>query len=91
MKRSIKALARNAVCVIALGMMSVAGFAQTTLPPQLTQGAHSDVPVAIQQLRWAMNDEDVNALTFRSMDTLFTTRSVPHSGNVWELQRDDHP
>ncbi|MXP26698.1 serine hydrolase [Altererythrobacter indicus] len=64
--------------------------AQTELPPQLTAGAPSEVPVAIQQLRWVMNDADVNALTFRSMDILFTTRQVPRSGPVWNLPREDH-
>ena len=37
-----------------------------------------------------MLDPDVNSLTFRSMDTLFTTRSVPRAGPVWQLPRNDH-
>lgn len=52
-------------------------------------GPVSDVPVAIQNLRWAMLDGDVNTLTFRSMDTLFTTRQVGHSGPVSILPRED--
>jgi hypothetical protein len=37
-----------------------------------------------------MLDSNVNALMFRSMDTLFTTRTVAHSGPVWNLRRNDH-
>ena len=65
--------------------------AQQVLPPTLLQGTQSQVPVALQILRWHMLDGDVNALTFRSMDTLFTTRSVARSGDVWQLPRNDHP
>ncbi|WP_211098807.1 serine hydrolase domain-containing protein [Nitrospirillum viridazoti] len=50
----------------------------------------STVPPAIQDLRRKMNDADVNALTFRDMDQLFTTRTVARSGPVWELPRSDH-
>jgi CubicO group peptidase (beta-lactamase class C family) len=50
----------------------------------------STVPPAVQDLRRKMNDADVNALTFRDMDQLFTTRTVPRSGPVWELPRTDH-
>jgi CubicO group peptidase (beta-lactamase class C family) len=64
--------------------------AQTALPPPLAQGPASDVPAAVQILRWSMLDPNVNALTFRSMDTLFTTRTVPRSGPVWQLPRADH-
>ena len=64
-------------------------LAQQALPPQLTQAPASDVPPAVQVLRWHMNDGHVNALTFRTMDTLFTTRSVPRSGPVWQLPRSD--
>ncbi|GAA5047921.1 serine hydrolase [Erythrobacter westpacificensis] len=78
---------------IAIGLASApaASLAQDSLPEPLLQGEQSNVPIAIQRLRWAMNDADVNALTFRSMDTLFTTRTVPRSGDVWQLQRRDHP
>jgi len=65
--------------------------AQQALPPQLASGAPSQVPVAVQTLRWHMLDGDVNALTFRSMDTLFTTRTVARSGGIWTLPRADHP
>jgi CubicO group peptidase (beta-lactamase class C family) len=64
--------------------------AQTVLPPPIAQGPPSDVPAAIQILRWSMLDPNVNALTFRSMDTLFTTRTVPRAGPVWQLPRADH-
>ena len=52
-------------------------------------GPVSKVPVAIQNLRWAMLDSDVNTLTFRSMDTLFTTRQVGRSGPVSVLPHND--
>ncbi|HWJ70858.1 MAG TPA: serine hydrolase [Sphingobium sp.] len=64
--------------------------AQQALPPQLTSGAPSQVPVAVQTLRWHMLDGDVNALMFRSMDTLFTTRTVARAGSIWALPRADH-
>jgi CubicO group peptidase (beta-lactamase class C family) len=37
-----------------------------------------------------MLDNDVSSLAFRSMDTLFTTRTVPRSGAMWTLPRADH-
>jgi CubicO group peptidase (beta-lactamase class C family) len=64
--------------------------AQQVLPPPLTTGTKSDVPIALQIARWHMLDGDINSLTFRSMDTLFTTRTVPRSGPVWQLPRADH-
>lgn len=54
-------------------------------------GPPSEVPVAIQNARWAMLDPGINVLTFRSMDTLFTTRTVARSGPVARLPRADHP
>ena len=81
----------HAALALGLATGSVAVQAQDVLPPPLDQGARSDVPVAVQRLRWAMNDADVNALTFRSMDTLFTTRAVPRAGEIWHLPRDDRP
>lgn len=65
--------------------------AQQQLPAPLAAGAKSDVPVAVQIARWHMLDGDINTLTFRSMDTLFTTRTVARSGPVWRLPRADHP
>jgi CubicO group peptidase (beta-lactamase class C family) len=79
-----------ALATLSTGMVATPSLAQQVLPPQLTTGAKSDVPPAIQLLRWHMNDGNVNALTFRTMDTLFTTRSVPRSGPVWQLPRADH-
>ncbi|MBN1239694.1 MAG: serine hydrolase [Gammaproteobacteria bacterium] len=64
--------------------------AQQSLPAPLAGGPPSDVPVAVQILRWHMLDNDVSALTFRSMDSLFTTRTVARSGRVWALPRSDH-
>src|SRR5215468_2111801 len=50
----------------------------------------STVEPAVQQLRRAMLDADVNSLTFHNMDQLFTTRTVGRSGPVWQLPRADH-
>ncbi|MCC6202014.1 MAG: serine hydrolase [Gammaproteobacteria bacterium] len=63
--------------------------AQQTLPPPLLGGPPSDVPVAVQVLRWHMLDGDVNALMFRRMDELFPTRTVARGGPVWTLPRRD--
>jgi CubicO group peptidase (beta-lactamase class C family) len=49
----------------------------------------SKVPVAIQQVRRTMLDAEINALTFHNMDEIFTTRTVPRSGQVWSLPRSD--
>ena len=80
---------RAAACVAA-ALVAFHSSAEQTLPPPLEGGAPSDVPVAVQILRWRMLDGDVNALMFRSMDSLFTTRTVARSGAVWRLPRSDH-
>ena len=64
--------------------------AQQELPPPLRVDPPSDVSVAVQILRWHMLDNDVNSLTFRSMDKLFTTRTVARAGPVWDLPRSEH-
>lgn len=69
----------------------VSGLAQQVLPGPLAGGPPSDVPIAVQILRWHMLDNDVSSLTFRSMDTLFTTRTVARSGPVWALPHADRP
>ncbi|MBU0557294.1 MAG: beta-lactamase family protein [Alphaproteobacteria bacterium] len=81
----------RATLLLSVGLTPAVAVSQPALPPQLTSGAPSDVPVAVQQLRWSMNDANVNSLTFRTMDTLFTTRTVPRSGSVWQLERNDRP
>ena len=63
--------------------------AQQVLPPPLADQP-SDVPVAVQILRWHMLDNDVSALAFREMDQLFTTRTVARGGPVWTLPHNDH-
>jgi CubicO group peptidase (beta-lactamase class C family) len=65
--------------------------AQQPLPEPLRGGPPSDVPVAVQILRWHMLDNNVSALVFRSMDELFTTRTVARAGSVWYLPRSDRP
>lgn len=79
---------------ISLGILTVALWAGPAASQTLNEyvaavGPESEVPVAIQNARWAMLQPDLNALTFRSMDTLFTTRTVPRSGQVSPLPTDD--
>lgn len=64
--------------------------AQQQLPAPLQVEPETDVPVAVQILRWRMLDNDVSSLMFRSMDSLFTTRTVARGGPVWTLPRSDH-
>lgn len=91
MIRTLKAGLLAAAVSISIGLVPGAVLAQSELPQVLAEGAPSEVPHAVQMLRWRMNDADVNALTFRNMDALFTTRSVPRSGPVWQLPRNDRP
>ncbi|WP_421855946.1 serine hydrolase domain-containing protein [Marinomonas sp.] len=80
----------NASLLSSIAMLPMAAQAVSEVDPLVAAvGPVSEVPVAIQNLRWAMLDGDVNALTFRSMDTLFTTRQVGHSGNVTPFVRND--
>ncbi|AKH41948.1 hypothetical protein FHS61_002520 [Altererythrobacter atlanticus] len=81
----------GSAAVLAAAMAPASALAQVSLPPPLQADAPSDVPNAVQILRWSMLDENINSLTFRSMDELFTTRSVPRAGQTWQLERDDHP
>lgn len=87
--RLARLISRRGLCG-ALALMAIPAQAQQTLPPQVAAGQPSEVPTAVQVLRWHMLDGDVNALTFRSMDTLFTTRTVARSGPVWQLPEADH-
>jgi CubicO group peptidase (beta-lactamase class C family) len=91
MNRTVKGGLLAVAASISIGLLPGAALAQAELPEVLTEGTPSDVPVAVQLLRWRMNDADINTLTFRNMDTLFTTRSVPRSGPVWQLPRSDRP
>lgn len=75
----------------AVALTPGAALAEAELPAVLAAGKPSEVPTAVQLLRWRMNDAEINSLAFRNMDSLFTTRSVPRSGAVWRLERDDHP
>lgn len=83
--------------VLSVGALTAALVAATPakaeqrLPAQLQSGASSDVPVATQVMRWHMNDADVNSFTFRNMDQLFTTRTVPHSGAIWAFPKVERP
>jgi CubicO group peptidase (beta-lactamase class C family) len=59
-------------------------------PPPDPAVPASDVAPAVQQLRRAMLDPEINTLTFHSMDRIFTTRTVGRSGPVWVLPHANH-
>lgn len=79
------------LCALAAAVASSAALAQPVLPEVLQAGAAaSDVPVTVQNLRWVMLDQPFSSLAFRSMDRLFTTRTVPHAGQPWVLPQASH-
>jgi CubicO group peptidase (beta-lactamase class C family) len=80
---------RWAATVLAIALSPAICHAQQVLPAPLSGAPSSDVPVALQILRWHMLDNDVSSLAFHSMDTLFTTRTVARSGPVWALPHED--
>jgi len=86
---SQSSLRLSALLIAAL--LPCASNAQQMLPPPLAIEPPSDVPVALQLLRWEMLEIEVSPLMFRSMDELFTTRAVARSGAVWRLPRNDQP
>src|SRR5688572_24394751 len=86
----MRACRRSSIVVASVLFCGSAG-AQQALPPPLRGGPPSDVPVAVQVLRWHMLDNSVSALAFRSMDQMFTTRTVARGGPVWNLARTDRP
>ena len=86
----LKLLRRLALVSAFSALPGLAG-AQQVLPQALAAGPPSSVPVALQILRWHMLDNDVSSLTFRSMDTLFTTRTVARSGPIWVLPHEERP
>ena len=54
-------------------------------PPVDPSLPRSPIEPAVQQMRRAMLDPDLNSLTFHNMDQLFTTRVVGRSGPVWHV------
>lgn len=85
--RALKASRLTLTATILSANIASTAVAQQTLPEPLLGGATSEVPVAVQVLRWHMNDANVNAHSFRRMDDLFTTRTVARSGPVWQLPK----
>jgi CubicO group peptidase (beta-lactamase class C family) len=69
-------------------LLPIAALAYPAPPPDPSL-PQSEVPPAVQQLRRAMLDPEISSLTFRSMDQLFTTRTVARAGAVWTLPRAD--
>ena len=76
--------------IFALPLAAQSLVAQQSLPEQLLGGRESEIPIALQVLRWHMHDDNVNAMTFSNMDKLFTIREVSPSGEVWDLPKDSH-
>lgn len=56
-------------------------------PPQ-NESPKSQVPKTLQQIRRQMLNEEMNSLTFRHMDEIFTTRPVARSGAIQEIPYD---
>ncbi|MDZ5646824.1 serine hydrolase [Nitrospirillum sp. BR 11828] len=73
------------------GVIAASAALAYPAPPPDPSLPKSTVPPTVQDLRRKMNDADVNALTFRDMDQLFTTRTVARSGPVWALPQSQHP
>jgi CubicO group peptidase (beta-lactamase class C family) len=84
-------LRQRVSALLIAALLPCASNAQQVLPPPLDIDPPSDVPVALQLLRWEMLEIEVSPLLFRSMDELFTTRTVARSGPVWKLPRNDQP
>jgi CubicO group peptidase (beta-lactamase class C family) len=72
-----------------LPLLSSTAWAYPPPPPDPSLPP-SRIEPAVQQMRRAMLDPDLNSLTFHNMDQLFTTRVVGRSGSVWPLSRSDH-
>lgn len=90
---SVQAMKKSLLRASPLWILLVAGAATAWgYPPPAPEASEppSTVAPAVQQLRRAMLDPEVNSLTFHNMDELFTTRTVPRSGAVWPLARADH-
>ncbi|MEJ2045556.1 MAG: serine hydrolase [Reinekea sp.] len=74
--------------ILSCSLLAFQSKAENIIDPLVANvGPESEVPVAVQNLRWNMLDRHVNSLTFRSMDTLFTTRQVPRSGEIFPLPK----
>jgi hypothetical protein len=87
--RSLK-VAGPLLAVAVATLTSTTALAQPAAAPAAA-AAESTVSPAIQGVRRVMLDKDVSTLTFRNMDQLFTTRTVPHAGQAWNLPRADRP
>ena len=75
--------------LMASALLAPLSNAQQKVPDPLAIDPPSNVPIAVQILRWEMLESEVNSLTFRTMDVLFDTRTVPRGGRVWVLPRTD--
>lgn len=86
---------RNMICFCGIISMYLAassqGVAQQQLPKPLMSGPKSEASVAVQTMRWHALDGNVNAFTFRNLDQIFITRTVPRAGSVWQLPKAETP
>lgn len=79
----------NLLQACTFGLAASMATAQTLNASVAKVGPVSNVPVALQNLRWHMNDADINALTFQTMERIFTTRKVPNAGVVTPLPKSE--
>ncbi|MCO4784508.1 MAG: serine hydrolase [Marinomonas atlantica] len=80
------------VSLLPCALASTQSIAANIVDPLVANvGPESDVPAAVQTLRWHMLDRDVNSLSFRSMDTLFDTRQVARAGDISKLVKSEQP
>ena len=80
---------RPQVLACALLLLTSQGVGAYPPPPPDPSVPASDVPPAVQQLRRAMMDADLNSLTFHNMEELLHP-PVSRAGPVWDMPRADH-
>ncbi len=79
----------GAAAAMAAPQGAVAATAAKAAAEPPFQPAGMGVTPALERTRRYMHEENVNMLTFHSMDQLFYTQPVAHGGPVWHLPRDD--
>lgn len=82
--------------LLALGALTLAGCAKhadTSAPAQTPYdpfvGKSFPLTPAVIAMRWQLLNPDVESFAFRDMDRVFESRSVPRSGAVWDLPKQD--
>ncbi|WP_054531595.1 serine hydrolase [Erythrobacter sp. SG61-1L] len=75
---------------LAAGAVCVTACSQPNDPPpasEALEGKTYPLTPAVIAMRWQLLNPDVNSFIFRELDTIFETRPVPHSGEVWDLPK----